>query len=192
MFRSIRLPAESKTEADFHYASFRANDERSFAISLESGGETCVGQELSGCLKRYESHGVLFDYPDFWEMAEQHEPDGDIIVTVSADGTCFWTLRILPSCPAPPDVVRSCVDAFREEYEDVEESPSSQTLAEMPAHTRELNFTCFELINTAVLSSVRTMEFTLLVWWQGTDHELAETRGILDHMTGSLRVISLI
>lgn len=148
--------------------------------------------DLSGCLNRYESHGVLFDYPDIWELSEQNEPDGDIVVTVAANGTCFWTLRILPSCPAPPEVVGSCVEAFREEYEDMEESATHQSLAEMPAYTRELNFTCFELINTAVLSSVRTMEFTLLVWWQGTDHELAETREILDHMTGSLRVVSLL
>lgn len=149
-------------------------------------------RDISGCLNRYESHGVVFEYPDFWELSEQREPEGDVVVTVAADGTCFWTLRILFTSPPPPEVVSSCVSAFREEYDDVEELTLPQSLAEMPAYCRELNFTCFELINTVVLSSVRTLEFTLLVWWQGTDHELGEARELLEHITNSLRVVSLL
>jgi hypothetical protein len=146
-----------------------------------------MGLDLSGCLNRYDSHGVRFDYPDIWELSEE-ETDGDTTITVLTDGTCFWTLRILRGRQSPPEVVNSCVAAFREEYEDVEETSSEVRLADMPAYSRELEFSCLELLNTVSLASVRTMELTLLIWWQGTDHELRDLRPVLETITDSVRV----
>lgn len=147
--------------------------------------------EYRDCLVPYANHGVAFSYPDIWEIEE--EMDGtDVVITVSAVGTCFWTLRILHGSPPPPQAVESCVAAFKEEYEDIEVSEPDCAMAEMPAYSRDLEFVCMELTNTAGLRSVRTTEFTLLVWWQGTDHELEECRAMFDHMTDSLRAITLI
>ena len=65
-------------------------------------------------------------------------------------------------------------------------------LAEMPAFCREVEFSCFELLNSVALSSVRSSKMTLLVWWQGTDHELESTRPILDGITQSVRILDLL
>lgn len=147
--------------------------------------------DFQDCLVSYSNHGVSFSYPDIWEVEEQVDGE-DIIVTVSSVGTCFWTLRILHGCPPPPQVVDSCVEAFQEEYEDLEVTTTKRKLAEMPAYSRNLQFVCLELTNTVGLSSVRTTDFTLLIWWQGTDHELEESQLMLDHMTDSVRAITLI
>ena len=152
---------------------------------------TTMEIDIQNCLVSYSKHGVQFTYPDIWEIDEQTEDD-DVLITVSSTGTAFWTLRMLPSCPPPPQVVESCVEAFREEYEDVEVEQIECRLAEMPAYSRDLEFFCLELMNAVGLRSVRTSEFTLLVWWQGTDHELEECRPILDHMTHSVRADSLL
>lgn len=147
--------------------------------------------DFQDCLVRYEKHGIEFSYPDIWELTE--DIDGhDVVLTVSGADTCFWTLRILPACPPPPQVVQSCIEAFQDEYEDVETEETDSKLAEMPAYSRDLAFFCMELMNAVGLRSVRTSEFTLLVWWQGTQHELAESRPILDHMTNSVRACSLL
>ncbi len=148
--------------------------------------------DLSGCLNPYEAHGVRFLYPDIWELSEEQDAGGDVTITVLSDGAWFCTLRILADRPAPPDVVSSCIAAFREEYDDLDEYPSAIRLAEMPAVSRELEFSCLELINSASLCSVRGSEFTLLCWWQGTDHELQEVRPILEQMTSSVRILSLL
>ncbi|MBL8816094.1 MAG: hypothetical protein JNL58_08695 [Planctomyces sp.] len=147
--------------------------------------------DLSGCLQHYDNHGIFFEYPDIWEITEEIEPDGDVLITVSADGACFWAIRILASSPAPPDVVGSCVSAFQEEYEDVDEYPSSGQLAQMPAYGRDLEFSCFELLNTVSLKSVRGPEFTILVWWQGTDHELGDVRPVFEQITSTVRIKKL-
>jgi hypothetical protein len=46
-------------------------------------------------------------------------------------------------------------------------------------------------MNTASMQSVRTNDFTLLVLWQGADHELEEYRSLLESMTDSVRADSL-
>lgn len=144
--------------------------------------------DVSGCLNEYDNHGVLFEYPDIWELVEQPEEDGDILITVSTEGTCFWSLRILRSSPSPVEVVNSCVAAFREEYEDLDEYPGNDLLAGMSGSGRDLEFSCFELINSASLRSVQGPQFTVLVWWQGTDHELDEVRSVLEKMTQSVQI----
>ena len=137
----------------------------------------------SGGLRRIESHGVEFSFPDFWEFSEEEADNGDVALTVAAVGTCFWTLRILRSSPSPDDVIRSCIDAFAEEYGEIDDYPATCRIAGEAAIGRELEFICLELVNSVGLYSVRTRRFTLLVWWQGTDHELLEVRPLLEQMT---------
>ena len=146
--------------------------------------------DFQDCLIQYTKHGISFSYPDIWELHE--EPDGnDVTISLAPCATSFWTLRIMPECPPPRQVVESCIAAFKEEYDDAEVSESNVIISEMPAFSREVEFVCMELTNSVGLASVRTTDFTILVWWQGTDHELEEFRPIFDHMTRSIQIDSL-
>lgn len=142
--------------------------------------------DFTKCLVSWQGHGVRFLYPDIWQLIEQ--PDGtDIVINVECSATSFWTLRILPDCPPPPQVMESCVTAFRDEYDDIEVDKPTAMLAEMPAVARDLTFFCVELLNSVSLRCVRATDFTLLVWWQGTHHEQAECQAVFEQMTESLR-----
>lgn len=143
------------------------------------------------CLVTYERHGITFEYPGYWEITEELD-DKDLLITVSGDSSCFWALRILHECPRPEEVVNSCVDAFKEEYDDAEVTETGGVLAEMPAVCREVEFSCFELLNSVALSSVRSSRMTLLTWWQGTDHELQSLRPVLERITQSVRILDLL
>ncbi len=145
----------------------------------------------ASCLVPYEGHGITFEYPGFWEITEEFEGE-DALISVVADNACFWALRILRTCPRPDEVVNSCVEAFKEEYDDPEITELGGVMAEMPAFCREVEFTCFELLNSAAFCSVRSSKMTLLAWWQGTDHELEFTRPILEKMTQSVRILDLL
>lgn len=146
---------------------------------------------IEASLIPFQKHGIQFQYPDIWDLEEAGEED-DIVLTISSDGTCFWTLHLLHQCPPPDQVIESCVAAFTEEYDDAETTPIERRLAEMPAIAQEVEFSCFEMMNTASLQSVRTTDFTMLVLWQGTDHELEEYRQLLEYMTSSVRADSLL
>ena len=145
---------------------------------------------VSEVLAEWQGHGVAFLYPDAWELSEASDGD-DVIVTVAADESCFWILRIFADSPRPSEVIASCLEAFQEEYDELEIRETSERLAEMPAQGQELEFSCYELLNTIELRSVRTLEMTLLVWWQATDHELHTVRPHFDAMMQSVRILSM-
>lgn len=138
-------------------------------------------------MQTWQGPGMQFDYPDIWEVSQELDGD-DTIVTVTVSDTCFWLARILPASPPPPQVVQSCIDAYDEEYEDVESETVDCSLIDMPAYARNLNFFCLELMNMVGLRSVRTMDFTLLVLWQGTHHEMGEFLEGIDRITESIRL----
>ena len=53
---------------------------------------------------------------------------------------------------------------------------------------RDVDFVCFELINSAFLRSFQTDRFTVLVLYQGFDGELAESRAVLEAISASLEL----
>ena len=134
----------------------------------------------------YAQNGVRFRYPDYWELTEQPNGDG-VAVTLSGPGTCFWMLQLFLDAPAPDHVISQAVDAFRDEYDEIDFYPISDELCGRPASGGDLKFVCLELINSASLRACQTDRFTALVLFQGTDSELEETRETLEAITASLR-----
>lgn len=147
--------------------------------------------EFQDVLVPYRKNGVYFEYPDIWELTEQ-VVDNDTVISVSASETCFWLLRIVSDCSPPPQVVEACMSAFREEYDDLEEDTPDTSLAEMPAAAADATFFCMDMMNSIGLRSVRTMDFTLLLWWQSTHLELEENQDALQHMSQSVRLESML
>ena len=108
-----------------------------------------MNHPIEASLVQFQNHGVHFCYPDVWQLEEVGSDDDDILITVSGDGTCFWSIHILSNSPPPPQVIESCVAAFTDEYEDADATVSERLLAEMPAYARDVEFSCYDLMNTA-------------------------------------------
>lgn len=133
----------------------------------------------------YAAHGVQFRYPAEWEVSEEHE-EGQLSITVASPNTSFWTLTLLADCPEPGDIVEAALDAFREEYEEIDVYPSTAQVCQMPTVARDIDFVCLELVNVARIRAFETDEFTAMVLYQGTDQEFADTGPILERITASL------
>jgi hypothetical protein len=136
-------------------------------------------------MKAYKSHGVQFRYPEEWELSEQSDGE-QISITVSSPLTAFWTVSLFPDCPAPADLVAAALEAFHEEYADLDDYPSTVRLCRRPTVGRDIDFVCLELLNSAGIRAFRAREFTLLVLFQMTEGEREETGPILDQITRSL------
>ena len=74
-----------------------------------------------------------------------------------------------------------------QDYEEVEVVSQVGSLCGLPSLGRDLDFVCFDLMNSAILHSFQTSDLTVLVIYQGTDHELTSTRPLLEEITASLR-----
>lgn len=138
-------------------------------------------------LEIYQAHGVQFRYPGFWELSEQRDRDR-LSITVSSPGTSFWSLSLFFDDPLPVDLVDSAVQAFREEYDELDVYPAPKRIGAYGCVGRDVQFVCLELINSAFLRAFRADAGTAFVLYQGTDHELEETGPILQAISASLRL----
>lgn len=135
----------------------------------------------------YEGHGIRFLYPAYWELLEQEDGESTSITVASPD-TSFWSISLFRDSPSPQQVVASAIEAFREEYEEVDVYPSDERMGDWPGVANDVDFVCFELINSAFLRAFQTDRFTVLVLYQGFDGELVETRPLLEAISASLRL----
>lgn len=133
----------------------------------------------------YSKHGVQFRYPPGWEVSEQRD-DGQISITVSSPHTSFWTVTLLADCPDPEDIVTAVLDAFEEEYDELDIYPSRARIGRRPTVARDIDFVCLELLNVARVRAFRVPDLTVMVLYQGTDGEFAEAGPILERITKSL------
>ena len=134
----------------------------------------------------YTSHGVTFQYPSDWELSETDE-GGQITVSVSSPRTAFWTMSLFLDCPEPDDVVEAVLDAFREEYAEMDDYASRSRLCEGPTVARDIDFVCLELLNSARVRACRAGAFTVMVLYQWTEAEKDEILPILEKITGSVK-----
>ena len=133
----------------------------------------------------YERNGVRFRYPGDWELAEQ-VTDAGVSIFVQSDGTSFWSISLDPEGSDPEHLLEAALEAFREEYSELDEYPLEAEVCHRPAVGRDVEFACLDWLNTACLRAFRTSRFSVLVLYQGTDIELEETRPTLEAMTQSL------
>ncbi len=133
----------------------------------------------------YEGNGIRFRYPTSWELVEQEDGESTSI-TVASPETSFWSVSLFRDGPSPQQVVASAVEAFREEYDEVDVYACEEKMGDRPGAARDVDFVCFELINSAFLRSFQTDRFTVLVLYQGFDGELADTRPLLEAISASL------
>jgi hypothetical protein len=131
------------------------------------------------------AHGLRFLYPDDWSLNEQTDQQ-EVTVTVAGPHTSFWSISLYYERPPTESVMAAALDAFRNEYENLDLYPAQAALCERPTVAYDLDFVCLELINSAFLRAFRTGQFTALVLYQGTDQELDETRDILEAISRSL------
>ena len=83
--------------------------------------------------------------------------------------------------------METALDAFREEYAELDIYPVVETICHRESIARDLEFVSLELINSAFLRAFRTDHFTALILYQGTDKELELTREQLEKISLSLQ-----
>ena len=137
----------------------------------------------------YQAHGVNFRYPGDWLVSEE-QTDEQLAITISSPLTAFWMVSLFPDCPEPGDVVDTVLEAFQEEYSEMDEYPSKARVGQHPTVARDIDFVCLDVLNLASVRAFRTPEFTVMVLFQLTEAERDETGPILDKITRSLSFTS--
>jgi len=136
-------------------------------------------------MQTYHAHGVRFEYPEDWGVQEQSQGN-EHLITVSSPETSFWSLGLFFESPSPEHVVQTVIRALEDDYPEIDIYESRNTLLNQPTVSRDVEFVCMELLNSAWIRAFQMPRFTALVLYQSTDHELEGAESILASITESL------
>ena len=133
----------------------------------------------------YEGDGIRFRYPEIWNLAEDRR-HAELTITVAADETAFWSITLLYDRPGAKQVLKQAVEVFREEYDELDEHPLKIEIAHQAAEGADLEFVCWDLLNSAFLRVFRTGRFTVVLLAQTVDTELEQVLPVFEAITASL------
>jgi len=133
----------------------------------------------------YDAHGIRFRYPSHWELSEE-QVDNEISITVASGETSFWSIILFLDGLRPEELIESALSVFRDEYDDIDDYEVEAEICNRRCVARDIEFVCMELINSAFLRSFKTEPFSVLVLYQGTDHELKQTKSFLEGISASI------
>ena len=77
----------------------------------------------------YAGNGIRFRYPTAWELVEQ-EDEESASITVASPETSFWSISLFRGAPSPQQLIASAIEAFREEYDEVDVYPSNENIGD--------------------------------------------------------------
>lgn len=135
--------------------------------------------------QQFSGLGIRFRYPDDWQLSEELGDD-EASITLTSPESAFWSVTVLRHRPDAEDVLQAAVEAFENEYSELDVSIGESTLANRRVSSAEINFVCLELTNTAFLRTFRSERLTLLVLYQLTDEDIDEQQPTLEAICDSL------
>lgn len=128
---------------------------------------------------QYDADGIGFLYPADWHIREEHaEQSTSIELTGPATATC--SVVLLRDGPDPERVVDAVVEAFVEEYDEVDRYEIHEQINDWPSVGCDLDFFCLELCNSAGVRAFRAGHVTALLMFQANGDDLDCARRAFD------------
>jgi hypothetical protein len=120
---------------------------------------------------QYDADGIGFSYPADWQTREERREQSTSI-ELSGPATATCSVMLLHDRPEPELAVEAVVNAFLEEYEEVDRYDVHDAVARRPTVGCDLDFFCLELCNSAGVRAFRTHSFTALLMFQANSDDL--------------------
>lgn len=134
----------------------------------------------------YHSQGLCFEYPPTWALTEESS-ELQRSITLQTAGASFWTITVFENRPDPEQILDSVLQAFQDDYENVDVYPVQASLNNEPVTAVDLDFIYLDMVNSVCLRAFQTETSSVLVMYQGTDQELEQLREKFETVTGSLK-----
>src|SRR5262245_56933666 len=136
---------------------------------------------------QFDEGGIRFRYPASWQL-EREETDQGWTISLQSPDTAFLLLCVREDMPTAEELAEGALDAFRQEYKDVEAEACVEQIAGQAAVGHEIHFFSFDLTNTCWTRSFYCGAGTVLLMWQANDLELEQHGPILKAICASLEV----
>jgi hypothetical protein len=117
----------------------------------------------------YEDHGVRFEYPSDWVVEVTDEDEVTTVDLQHPEGVAFVLVRIDETCSDPEETCDMALEAMREEYPELDDTPAMETLGEHVVTGHDVEFFALDVPNAASIRCFRTPRRTVLLFGQWSD-----------------------
>lgn len=133
----------------------------------------------------YQNLGVRFDFPENWQISEEHASGWPRSVTIQPPGTGFWLLQVHEAAE-PRELTQHVLQTMRAEYPELEADSFLEMIEATEVVGFDLNFYCLDLLIGAQTRSLRLGPLTLLILCQAEDREFDKLEPVFRAMLISL------
>jgi hypothetical protein len=116
-----------------------------------------------------DGDGLRFEYPAHWELEVTDLDEVRTAAVADPEDLGFALISTDPSRPDPAEAADSALEALRDEYDDLESSPTLETINGHAATGYNVEFFAVDMTNAAVIRCFRTQRRTILVFGQWSD-----------------------
>lgn len=135
----------------------------------------------------YRNQHLQFIYPDGWEVDETESSDG-VTASVQSPASMFVFITSYGRPLAPAELADQALLTMREEYPDLDSTPTSETIAGQPAVGHDVNFFSMDLTNTCWIRAFSAGGRTVLIFAQTNDLELQASERAFRAICASLEL----
>jgi len=137
-------------------------------------------------IRMFDKHGLVFQYPENWNIEEESVEDGATSVWLYSPGSACWSVTVYPPGVDPNAAIDQVLETMQAEYRglDLEKTVESYAGTELVGY--EMNFVCLDMINTARVQSYRDEAATYVIFCQAEDREYAKVADVFAAITMSL------
>jgi hypothetical protein len=135
---------------------------------------------------RFDKLGISFQYPENWTLDDSDALLGRKSVTVYSPGGAFWSVAIHSGSSEPAKLAAAVVETMKKEYAGVEVDEAEEIVAGHALIGYDLAFYYLDLINTAIVRSLRIGTSTYTIYCQAEDREFDQLQMVFRAMTTSL------
>ncbi|MDR1958265.1 MAG: hypothetical protein LBQ54_04365 [Planctomycetaceae bacterium] len=118
----------------------------------------------------YKKHGIRFSYPENWFIEENPSEPGTLTVQLNSPEGAFWMLTVTEN-ESPQELASSVRKMMSGEYVDLESAPVTKMIAGRMLTGFDMDFMCFDLVNTAMILTFAENNRTYAVFWQSDDRQ---------------------
>lgn len=136
-------------------------------------------------VNQYQADGIRFSYPADWQLSEEHA-EHQTSVDLAGPATASCSVVLLRECPDPEPVVEAVVDAFRDEYEDIDRYEIREEIANRPSVGCDLDFVYLELCSSASVRAFQADRFTALLICQASSDDFDDAKRAFQYVCESI------
>ena len=137
-------------------------------LKYSETGEITNGMQI---VNQYHSDGIRFSYPSDWELREE-QAENQTSIDLIGPATASCSVILLRDCPDAESAVEAAVDAFRDEYDDIDRQEIHEVIANRQTVGCDLDFIYFELCSAVSVRAFCAEYFTALLICQASSDDV--------------------